>query len=146
MQEKVNIENLLSEGNSVSIEPIGTSMYPLFVERNDRAIIVSFGKFTRRVRRGDVCVYRRPDGGLVIHRIYKASSKEVYFVGDHQTEIEGPLSLDCIIGVMVAFRRKNKEYSVSNPIYIILSRIWLFIRPIRLKLIKLCSIVKKCIN
>lgn len=146
MNNLTKVEMFLKEGNNVRINPIGTSMWPLFVERDDAAVIKPYVCRECRIKRNDVCVYKRNNGQLIIHRVYKVKGDAAYFVGDHQTEIEGPLSLDCIIGVMVAFRRKSKEYSVSNPIYIILSRIWLFIRPIRLKLIKLCSIVKKCIN
>ena len=146
MAEKIDLLKLLEEGKSVSIEPIGTSMYPLFIERKDRAIVVPVSLVKRKLKRSDVCVYISANGKLVIHRIFKTTKDGYYFVGDHQVEIEGPVPKENVKGLMVGFVRRGKEFSAQNVLYIALSRVWLFIRPIRLKLIKIGSFVKRCIN
>lgn len=156
----VDIDSYLSAGHSVSFAPIGSSMYPLFVpEYRDRAIIVPLKEFAGNaaacdetsnyeelpsltgLKRGDVVLYRREDGMLVLHRIYrvrrqKPEGTRVFFmVGDHQSELEGPLPGSFLRGVMTGFTRKGRSHSVRNPGYIILSRVWLLMRPLRLPLI-----------
>jgi hypothetical protein len=52
-------------------------------------------------------------------------------VGDNQTELEGPLRADQIMAVMVSFVRNGKQISCKHPVYAVLSRGWLFLRPFR---------------
>lgn len=127
---KQSVEALLSEGKSVEFSPSGTSMYPLFVTPKDKAVVVPYGNDIK-LKRGDVCVYRRKDGPLVIHRIVRVNGDSVWFCGDHHTEIEGPLPITCIKGKMTEFVRKGKRFSVNNSGYRFLAGLWLFIRPLR---------------
>lgn len=120
---------LLEEGKTIKITPIGTSMFPLFTNDSDQAVL-AFADISK-LRRGDVVLYRRDSGMLVLHRIVKRTSDGFYMTGDNQTKIEGPIRMNQIKAVMTAFYRKNRFISCRNPIYIILSRFWLFLRPLR---------------
>ncbi len=132
-RKKQNIEQLLREHKRIEITPNGFSMYPLFYSGRDRAIIEAAE--LRKLRRGDVVLYRRREEGiLVLHRIWKIKKEGVYLVGDHQTEIEGPLEKRQIKGKMVAFKRKGKQHSTRNLWYILYSRLWLRLRPFRHKI------------
>lgn len=142
MAERVEIEKLLKEGHNVQFCPKGTSMYPLFVRQNDAAIVMPSEKLGREIRAFDVCLYRNATGKLILHRVYKVNEKGVYFVGDHQTEIEGPLAKECVLGVMYAFVRKGHECSVKNPIYKLAFGLWFVLRHLRWKLIHLGSRIK----
>lgn len=135
--EKIEIEKLLSEGKTIQLSPIGYSMYPLFVPGRDMARIApSDGA---RLKRGDVALYRRGDvaqdgkerGILVLHRIWKREGDRFYFVGDNQKEIEGPLSVRQIRGELIGFERRGRYVSVKNPVYRLLSALWLRLRPVR---------------
>lgn len=127
---KQDIEELLREHKRIEITPQGFSMYPLFYSRRDKAIVENVG--LSKLRRGDVVLYRRKDEGiLVLHRIWKIKKDGFYMVGDHQTEIEGPLEKRQIKGKMVGIKRKGKAFSVSHPCYVLYSRVWLFLRPFR---------------
>ena len=121
--------SLLEEGKTLAITPIGTSMFPMFATPKDQAILVSINN--KRLHRGDVVLYRRHSGMLVLHRIVKKTGNNFYMTGDNQTKIEGPIHISQIKAIMIAFRRKNHLISCQNPIYILLSYIWLFFRPIR---------------
>jgi len=68
MNNKKDIEKLLAEGNVLRIKPDGYSMYPMFVPGRDEAVIRSKGR--AGARRGDVVLYRRNNGMLVLHRMH----------------------------------------------------------------------------
>ena len=124
-----DIEQLLKNGTAVQLKPQGYSMYPLFHPGRDEAIIETYP--VDQLRRGDVILYRRDQGILVLHRICRITSDGFYLVGDNQTEIEGPLRPDQIRGKMTGVVRNGKSFSVSHPLYRVFSSIWLFLRPIR---------------
>jgi len=127
---KADIEKLLSQGNTVQLHPQGYSMYPLFMPERDEAIIAPVTDVSQ-LKRGDVVLYRREGGILVLHRICKVNGSGFYLVGDNQTEVEGPLRAEQMRGVLVAFIRKGKEIPADDPIYRLASRLWLFLRPVR---------------
>lgn len=124
-----DIEQLLKDGSAIQLKPQGYSMYPLFHPGRDEAVIEAYP--IDQLRRGDVILYRRDQGILVLHRICRITSDGFYLVGDNQTEIEGPLRPDQIRGKMTGIVRGRKSFSVSHPLYRVLSSLWLFLRPIR---------------
>lgn len=133
MEEKVSIEKLLREGKTVQFSPIGGSMIPLFVTPQDKVVVTPEFDIIKRL---DVMVYRRPNGPLIIHRVYKVDEKGIYLVGDRQQEIEGPLSREYMLGKMVSFVRKGRACTVKNPIYRAYSWLWMLVRPRRYRIIK----------
>ena len=126
---KVEIEKILSEGNTVEIQPQGYSMYPLFVPGRDIAVIKPVGEDV--LKRGDVVLYRRKESILVLHRIWKKKEDQFYMVGDNQKETEGPIYRSQIKGKLIGIKRKGKYFDVRNPIYRFLFAIWLLLRPLR---------------
>ncbi len=128
--QKLDIEKLLLEGHTIQIHPQGYSMYPMFTPERDEAIIVP-ATDAIKLKRGDVVLYRRDSGILVLHRICKVNKNGFYLVGDNQTEVEGPLRAEQIKGVMAAFIRRGKEISANNLLYKLASSLWLFLRPFR---------------
>lgn len=124
-----DIEQLLKDGSAIRLKPQGYSMYPLFHPGRDEAVIEAYP--IHLLRRGDIILYRREQGILVLHRIFRITSDGFYLVGDNQTEIEGPLRPDQIRGKMTGVVRNGKSFSVSHPVYRMLSSLWLFLRPIR---------------
>ena len=129
MEKNIDIEALLSGGQSIQLYPQGYSMYPLLVPGRDEVILSPLPE--RVLRRGDVALYRRDTGILVLHRIWRCKEDGYYMVGDNQTEIEGPLALSQVRGKMIAVIRNGKSFSTGNPLYVIFSRIWLILRPFR---------------
>lgn len=125
----IDIEQLLADGKTIKIKPQGYSMYPLFVSGRDEACIecTNFSS----LKRGDVILYRRDNGVLVLHRIWKITENSFYMVGDNQTDIEGPLRADQFRGKLVGIVRNKDFIDVKNPLYRLLSSLWLSLRPIR---------------
>lgn len=127
--ERIDIEKLLEDGKIIQIKPQGYSMYPLLLPGRDEVQIEKTD--ITKAKRGDVLLYRRKEGILVLHRVYRRQKDGLYMVGDNQTEIEGPLAHSQVRGKMIAVQRNGKSFSTANPFYVIFSRIWLILRPFR---------------
>lgn len=127
--EKASVEELLKSKKTIQISPQGYSMYPLLVPGRDQVVVAPADQ--EEYRRGDVVLYRRDGGILVLHRIWKQRKEGYYMVGDNQKEIEGPLRRDQILGVMVCVIRNGKKIPVENAIYRLLMGVWLWMRPVR---------------
>ena len=137
---KINIEELLANGDTVKVSPMGYSMYPLMVPGRDYAIIEPYKGGAKRC---DVALFRRIDSILVIHRIYRKTKEGYYFVGDNQHELEGPIADEQIRGIMVAVDRKGHILSCDNVLYRMVYHIWLSILPLRTPLRRCVAKIKK---
>ena len=142
--ETVDIEGLLAQGQTIQVQPQGYSMYPMFVPGRDEAIIGPVQ--IAPLKRGDVVLYRRESGILVLHRICRVRKDGFYMVGDNQSEVEGPLQGTQIKGILTGFIRKGKYRSVKNPVYRLASRMWLFLRPARPVLSRMAAAVKRTLR
>lgn len=138
-----NIEQLLAQGQSVQLSPQGYSMYPLFLPGRDQAVIAPL---TRPPRRGDVVLYRREGSILVLHRVWRVKDGKFYAVGDHQREVEGPLEMTCVRGVLAAVVREGRTFPVSHPAYRLLAWGWLCLRPARLPLMAAAARIKRILR
>lgn len=126
---KKSIERLLASGNVLKIKPEGYSMYPVLVPGRDEAFIKVIQPGS--ARRGNVLLYRRKSGLLVLHRLHHKGKDGLYMVGDNQVKTEGPVNENQVIGVLVAFTRNGKYISTDNILYKAVSLTWLFMRPVR---------------
>jgi len=135
MEEKKDIEKILKSGNPVGFKPQGHSMRPTIVPGRDSVIVVPLEE--RKLKRGDVALFRRREdapkypGMLVLHRVCRVKKDGIYMVGDNEKEIEGPLNKEQFLGIMTEVIRKNRHIPVTNLRYRMLTRIWLFLRPLR---------------
>lgn len=136
-----SIEQILESGQALRIKPQGYSMYPVIVPGRDEVIVQKTD--TAALKRGDVLLYRRDQGILVIHRLYKKDKNGYYMVGDNQTEVEGPLRPDQIKGKMTVLIRKGREIDVNSLFYRMLCGIWLFMRPVRKPVSQAAAAVKR---
>lgn len=153
METKTGIDQLLRDGNTICVMPQGYSMYPMLVPGRDSVIIEPISGLDgkkqyaqeKSIRRGDVVLYRRDAGILVLHRVFRVRKDGYYMVGDNQTRIEGPLRSDQLRGKMVGFVRRGRQYSTHSPAYRIYAFIWLLLRPFRHKIAVAVHFIKeKC--
>lgn len=144
MTETLNLEQLLQNGCILRLKPQGYSMYPLFVPGRDEALIeqVPISSF----KKGDVALYRRTEGILVLHRICRISSEGFYMVGDNQSDVEGPLSAEQIKGKLVGVIRNGHSISVTHPCYRFLSGLWLWMLPLRPYCFRFTKCIRSCYN
>lgn len=130
MEQIYEIEPLLKAGVCIQIHPQGYSMYPFIDPRRDEVVLAGIEDGSA-LRRGDVVLYRRENGMLVLHRIYKIGQDGLYLLGDHQTAIEGPVRREQVKGKMTGMVRDGRYMDVGNTGYRMLSVVWLWLRPAR---------------
>ena len=147
MQDKKDLEELLKAGTPVGFYPQGNSMYPTIVPGRDSVIVEPLAY--RKMKRGDVLLFRRPDnapvypGKLILHRVYRVKKDGIYMVGDNEKQVEGPLPTEAFLGIMTELHRKGKTISVNNIVYKILTGSWLFMRPVRFVISKPLRLFRK---
>ena len=122
------IEELLDQGHSVELTVTGNSMRPLLRHRVSRVRLAS----VEELKRGDVPLYRRDNGGFVLHRIVSIDGETFTCCGDNQWHLESGLNLDQVLAVVTDFSRGGERWtSCQNPLYGIYWRFWVGIRPLR---------------
>lgn len=124
------IQRKISLGENIVISPQGSSMFPFLKAGRDRVLLIPVTP-AKLPRRGDIVLYRRKNGLLVLHRLHHHDHTGYYFVGDNQTKLEGPLEKSQLLGVVSRIYRQDKSFSSHHPIYWTAGKLWLWLRPIR---------------
>lgn len=95
MKEGKRIEEVLQETGFVIVPIHGTSMRPLLKEGKS---LVQIEQKDGRYERGDVVLFRKEDGTLVLHRIIEVRGSEYVLLGDHQYREKEMIQSSQIIG------------------------------------------------
>lgn len=128
MIELSNIEKYLEENGTLTYSFKGTSMNPLLKQGRDLFTVAA--KTSERCRKYDVVLFRKADNQYVLHRIIKVRDKDYITQGDNCVTKEYGILDEEIIGVMTAFKHKNKTYSITDYRYVLYVYIWSAIHPI----------------
>lgn len=75
----------LAQGRSVTVDGTGNSMRPFILPETDR---ITLSPLPKKLRRGDICMYLRRNGKVVIHRIVSREKDSYVMCGDAQTKRE----------------------------------------------------------
>ena len=119
-----NIERSINE-LGYAVAPIaGTSMMPLLKEGRDRVELEPCSQ--ERLKKGDVVLYKKNDGTLVLHRIIKTENREFFTVlGDHQFKNAERVNKNQIIAVACGFFIKGRYVNEKTRWYRLYKKIWL---------------------
>ena len=119
-----NIERSINE-LGYAVAPItGTSMLPLLKEGRDRVELEPCSQ--ERLKKGDVVLYKKNDGTLVLHRIIKTENREFFTVlGDHQFKNAERVNKNQIIAVACGFFIKARYVNEKTRWYRLYKKIWL---------------------
>ena len=119
-----NIERSIKE-LGYAVAPIaGTSMMPLLKEGRDRVELKPYCH--ERLKKGDVVLYKKNDGTLVLHRIIKTENGEFFTVlGDHQFNNDERVNNNQIIAVACGFFIKGRYVTEKTRWYRMYKKIWL---------------------
>ena len=119
-----NIERSIKE-LGYAVAPIaGTSMMPLLKEGRDRVELEPCSQ--ERLKKGDVVLYKKNDGTLVLHRIIKIENGEFFTVlGDHQFKNAERVNKNQIIAVACGFFIKGRYVTEKTRWYRLYKKIWL---------------------
>jgi hypothetical protein len=118
------IKNILKEKGELVGVTSGNSMYPLFRDQKDRAVIVPLPP---KLKINDVILYRKANTNeVILHRIVKLKNGKPILRGDNCYFTENNILLEDILGVMKGFYRNGKYYdckkSISYKLYIFFIR------------------------
>ena len=102
-----NIERSIKELGYAVVPITGTSMMPLLKEGRDRVELKPYCH--ERLQKGDVVLYKKNDGTLVLHRIIKTENGEFFTVlGDHQCNNAERVNKNQIMAVACGFFIKGR--------------------------------------
>ena len=121
------IRERLADGQSIRFSPRGTSMLPMLRQGKDSVVL---SPAPQTLEKFDLPLYQREDGQYVLHRIVGAGTTYIC-MGDNQIVTEPGIRRDQIIGVVTAFSRGEKEYTVMHPAYRLYCRLWWGCLPLR---------------
>lgn len=117
----------LAVGQSVRFTPKGTSMLPMLRHGKDTVML---SPLPARLKKYDLPLYQRDNGQYVLHRVIRVGD-DYTCMGDNQFVPEPGLRHDQMIGLVTAFSRKGKEYTVQHPGYRLYCRVWYHTRHAR---------------
>lgn len=108
---KISIEDQL-EKDEIIQTTIGYSMYPMLINRKT---LVKIKKVDYKLDKYDLPLYKRKDQ-YVIHRIIEVRENSYIIRGDN-TYVNEIVPFNGVIGIVDAFYRKGKWYSIENKNY-----------------------------
>lgn len=114
------IKEMVDKEKQVQLTVTGNSMFPLFSHLRDSVVV----KKTDDYKKYDIILYLRTNGDLILHRIVKVKDGVFYLCGDNQMVIEYPIFKEQVIGKVVAFTRKGREFQFDGFISRIYARFW----------------------
>lgn len=131
------IESELLKGNIVMSYTYGDSMEPLLYNLSTCVII---NPITEPLKNGDLPLYKRPSGQLVMHRIIKQDKDNYYTRGDNRTGFE-KVPKEWTLGVVTEIIRKGKTIKSTDIGYRFYSVFWKVIYPVRLCFMKVKRLI-----
>lgn len=136
-----NIERSIKELGYAVVPITGTSMLPLLKEGRDRVELEPCSQ--ERLKKGDVVLYKKNDGTLVLHRIIKTENREFFTVlGDHQFKNAERVNKNQIIAVACGFFIKGRYVTEKTRWYRLYKKIWLSSLTVRRCFLALLSLKK----
>ncbi len=137
---KQEIIPLIAEGLTVPLTVSGGSMNPYIVPGRDTVFI---SKPSFPLKKGDIAFFERLNGQVVMHRICKVKNGACFFVGDAQTEIEGPIVREQIFGQVNKILRKGRIEEKGRFTWFFFRHIWIRMIPLRPFCMKIYGKLKK---
>ena len=147
MKQTGNIEQCLQELGYAVVPVRGTSMWPLLKEGKTRVQVEA--KEGKQVRKGDIVLYRRKNGTLVLHRIIKVEYDTFLVCGDHQWKQMEQVQEEQILAVAQGFFRNGHYIDDNTWWYRIYKKFWngnLTVRRYCLAFLRLSGLEKRSLK
>lgn len=119
---------LLETTDTLPLQITGSSMVPFLVPGRDSVLLM---KPAERLRRGDIALYRRTGGALVLHRVCRCRNGLYTMCGDAQTELEPGIRHEQVHAVVCAAVRKGRSERPGTFWWGFFAHIWPCIIPLR---------------
>jgi len=130
-------------GSPVRLTVTGNSMQPFLYDRRNSVILAPL---KRKPRVGDIVFYTRSESIPVLHRIIEIpESGSIICCGDAQITPER-ISRDSIIAVVTDIENRGSYFSCGSVSWKLKSRVWMWLRPVRPRLLRAISAVRRFFN
>lgn len=106
----------------------GHSMKPFMSPERDTAFLY---RYRSGVKKGDIILYRTPEGGLLLHRVIRVRRKSILTAGDSKTVFDEKTTENEIIAVCRRVCRNGKIYTEESLYWRFFSKIWTALMPLR---------------
>lgn len=120
MKETLRLEELLplmeaafAAGGSFRFVPMGQSMEPTIHGGRDTVILIP----PENLKVGDVVLFRRRDGGFVLHRIIRIREQSFDTQGDNRLNVETGISREQALAKLDGIIRNHRVISVNSAGY-----------------------------
>lgn len=123
-----SLPTLLEQGGTFPLGITGSSMTPFLVHGRDT---VYLSRVSGSLKKGDMILYRRDNGMLVLHRIARVEDGGYTLVGDAQTELEPGIRLDQVLALVTSVCRKGKHLGRDSFCWTFFEKIWIRMIPAR---------------
>lgn len=126
------IKEVTDMGIEASFTPQGISMRPMLYGGRDEIVLI---KPTFPLQKYSLPLYVRKDGKVVLHRVIKVEKIDGHssytMRGDNTFENECGITDEQIVAVVTRFKRKGVWHSAEEKWYLLYSKAWHLIFPIR---------------
>ncbi len=133
------IRQCLSNGQTFTFRPRGTSMLPMLRQGRDQVTLTAAPE---KLRKYDIPLYQRRDGTFVLHRVVKVGACYTC-IGDNQYTYEPGICHDQVIGVVCAYTRDGKPRSITSFGYKFYCRWHAYTRPVRHFALRVCRRLRR---
>ena len=113
---------------------------PFLIGGRDFAVLK---KPFRKLKKGDIVLFKRSSGNYVLHRIRYIKKDGCYTVGDFQQSIEGPINEQQICAIATAVKRNGKWLYPKSLCWKFYATVWLYAVPVRHLILKASNKLKR---
>jgi hypothetical protein len=128
------IQELLSQEGKAWLTVTGMSMYPFLRENKDAVELAKTS--LEAIKKNDIVLIRRKTGEYILHRVLYKREAVFYIIGDAQRWVEGPISAEQLLAKVESVKRSGRIIKCEATAWKLITRIWLFLIPIRPLLIR----------
>lgn len=130
------MDERFSQNLPLMLTVTGNSMLPFLSDKRDSVILTNV---QHEPKKGDIYLFQRSDGHCVLHRVHHVTDVGIYFIGDAQTRIEGPIRKECLLAECHEAVRKGKTVTEK-------SFLWQFFRIIWIRIIRTRPLIGRIIG
>lgn len=118
-----NVERCLRELGYAIVPITGSSMLPLLREGQSQVQVSAWQG--EPLKKGDIVLYRRADGALVLHRIVRVKDPDTCLLcGDHQWKTEEWVHSDQILAVAQTIFQNGRPMAENGWGYRLYRKLW----------------------
>lgn len=115
------ISTLVESGGVVPLNVSGNSMKPFISSSGDTVYLSKCKK--EEIKKGDILLYTRSDGSVVLHRVWNKTKTRLVMNGDSQSSLEF-LNYDSVIAKVDSYTHNGKKRNPNSANLKVLQGLW----------------------